>query len=540
MLKVFLVEDESVVRESLKNNIPWTEYGFSFAGEASDGEMALPLIRKTSPDVLITDIKMPFMDGLSLCHIARKEFPSMKMIVMSGYDDFEYAKRAIQEGVDQYISKPVTRRSMKETLDSVRDKIESERSQQGYLMQYQLETQEYEQLQRREFLEKVLTGTMPVKDIYVEAGKLSLDISASAFSLILFSLKDKENPIDGVTSVSSDEYLTAVEKLMSYFLRFPSYILSRWSINTYIVIVKGEADTVEDYVKRGVDKITETCGDKSSHLDWYVTAGKVVERFSALEECFNDANHAFACRFFMTDQHILTEEMAEKYTSSQKDGDIENVDCSQLDLSVIKGFLQAGKSSEASEFVSDYIAGFGEAMNSQVFRNYFALHMLFGTRGFLESIGVTDREIKETIYQIEKEYDLESEQMEDYLEKLIISAIELRDNASDSRGNKLISDALNYIDENYMYESCTLSSIAQALNVNSSYFSNIFSKEMNMTFVKFLTSKRLEKARELLSKKRMHTADVAAAVGYKDAHYFSFVFRKMYGMSPRDYRNQTS
>jgi len=537
MLKVFLVEDESVVRESLKNNIPWSEYGFTFAGEASDGEMALPLIRKTSPDVLITDIKMPFMDGLSLCHIARKEFPSMKMIVMSGYDDFEYAKRAIQEGVDQYISKPVTRRSMKETLDSVRDKIESERFQQGYLMQYQLETQEYEQLQRREFLEKVLTGTMPVKDIYVEAAKLSLDISASAFSLILFSLRDKEIQIE---EASSDEYMSALEKLMSYFLRFPSYILSRWSINTYIVIVKGEADTVDEYVRRGVDKVTETCSGKEAHLDWYVTAGKVVERFSALEECFNNANHAFACRFFMTDQHVLTEEMAEKYTSSQKGGDIESVDCSQLDPAVIKGFLQAGESSEASEFATDYIAGFGEAMDSQVFRNYFAIHTLFCTRGFLESIGIADKDIVDNIYQIEKEYDLETEQMGNYLEHLIISAIELRDNASESRGNKLISDALSYIDDNYMNENCTLGEVASALNVNSSYFSNIFSKEMNMTFVKFLTSKRLEKARELLSKKRMHTADVAAAVGYKDAHYFSFVFRKMYGMSPRDYRNQTS
>ena len=99
MLKVFLVEDEAIVRESLRDNIPWTECGFEFAGEAGDGESALPLIQKVRPDVLITDIKMPFMDGLSLCHIAGQEFPSMKMIIMSGYDDFEYARRAIREGV---------------------------------------------------------------------------------------------------------------------------------------------------------------------------------------------------------------------------------------------------------------------------------------------------------------------------------------------------------------------------------------------------------------------------------------------------------
>lgn len=436
MLKVFLVEDESVVRESLRNNIPWKEYGFNFVGEAGDGEMALPLIRKTAPDVLITDIKMPFMDGLSLSHIVKKEFPSMRIIIMSGYDDFEYAKRAIKEGVDQYISKPITKSGMKEVLDSVKEKIEKERIQQGYLLQYQMETQEYEQLQRREFFEKVLTGRMPVKDIYVEAGKLSLDITASAFSLILFSIKDKEKPIE---EIGSEEYCKALEELMSYFIRFPAYILSRWSLNTYIVVVKGEKDIVADYVDRGISKITEICGNKDDKIEWYASAGEPVERFSALEKCFNDVNHAFACRFFVQDTHILTEEIAAKYESLIKD---------------------------APE--------------------------------------------------------------------------ELEDESLNKRGNKLISDAIAYIDENYMNESCTLSDVAESLSVNSSYLSAIFSKEMDTTFVKFLTAKRLDKARELLVKKRMHTADVAAAVGYKDSHYFSFVFRKTYGMSPKEYRNQNS
>ncbi len=535
MLKVFLVEDESVVRESIRDNIPWEEYGFSFVGEASDGEMALPLIRKTAPDVLITDIKMPFMDGLSLCHIVSKEFPAMHMIIMSGYDDFEYARRAIKEGVDHYISKPITKLGMKEALDSVKEKIESERTQQGYLMQYQIETQEYEQLQRREFLEKVLTGTMPVKDIYVEAGKLSLDITASAFSLILFSIKDKEKPFE---EIGSPEYCKALEELMSYFLRFPAYILSRWSLNTYIVVVKGEKDIVADYVTRGVSKIAEICEDKDDKIEWYVSAGKPVERFSALEDCFNLVNHAFACRFFVQDTHILTEETSAKYTTS-RDGSIENIDSSKVDRVVLKGFLATGRESEIAEFVSEYIASLGDALKGHVFRNFFVLNSLFAASSFLEGCGVPKKDINEKLFSPEGGYDIKGEMVGEFLTSLLKSALELRDGASNSRGNKLISDAIAYIDENYMNEGCSLVDVAEALSVNSSYLSTIFSKEMDTTFVKFLTSKRLEKARELLSKERMHTADVAAAVGYKDAHYFSFVFRKMYGMSPKEYRNQT-
>ena len=106
MLRVFLVEDESVIREGLRDKIPWEQYGFQFVGEAADGEMALPLIRKLKPDVLITDIKMPFMDGLSLSEMVKEEFPRTRIIIISGYDDFEYARQAIVVDVDQYLLKP--------------------------------------------------------------------------------------------------------------------------------------------------------------------------------------------------------------------------------------------------------------------------------------------------------------------------------------------------------------------------------------------------------------------------------------------------
>ena len=107
MLKVFLVEDERIMREGLRDSIPWEKYGYVFVGEASDGEMALPLIRKTRPDVLITDIKMPFMDGLALSQIVTSEFPGTKIIIISGYASFEYAQNALKYGVNDYLLKPI-------------------------------------------------------------------------------------------------------------------------------------------------------------------------------------------------------------------------------------------------------------------------------------------------------------------------------------------------------------------------------------------------------------------------------------------------
>lgn len=195
MLKVFLVEDEALIREGLRDKIPWEQYGFRMVGDAADGEIALPLIRKTRPDLLITDIKMPFMDGLSLCRIVREEFPSMKIIIISGYDDFEYAREAIHVGVDQYLLKPITRMNLRKVLQEMKDKIEQDRDQKDYQIQMQNEVHEYEQFSLRRFFEKVLEGEFSVQEIYEEAAKRSLDLSAGCYNFLFLYLQEKNGKV---------------------------------------------------------------------------------------------------------------------------------------------------------------------------------------------------------------------------------------------------------------------------------------------------------------------------------------------------------
>ena len=123
MLRTFLVEDEIVVRETIKKMIPWEQYGYELVGEAPDGEVALPMIKNLKPDLLITDIKMPFMDGLTLCRMVRKDFPEMKIVILSGYDDFNYAKQAIAIGVEDYLLKPITKNAFLERLTEIREEL---------------------------------------------------------------------------------------------------------------------------------------------------------------------------------------------------------------------------------------------------------------------------------------------------------------------------------------------------------------------------------------------------------------------------------
>ena len=132
MIKVFLVEDEVIIRESVKNSIDWEKEGYEFAGEASDGELALPLILEEKPDIVITDIRMPFMDGLELSRIVKEKLPDTKIIILSGYDDFGYAKEAIKIGVTEYLLKPVSAAVLLEHLQEVADKIQKQQGAVGF------------------------------------------------------------------------------------------------------------------------------------------------------------------------------------------------------------------------------------------------------------------------------------------------------------------------------------------------------------------------------------------------------------------------
>src|SRR5258706_5699447 len=140
--KVFFVEDEVITREGIRNNVDWPASGFEYCGDAADGEIALPMLRTAQPDVLITDIKMPFMDGLQLSKIVRERMPWVKIIILSGHDEFEYAQEAINLGVTDYLLKPVTVLQLQNVLQKLTMQLDQERREQAKLKKLQEQVEE--------------------------------------------------------------------------------------------------------------------------------------------------------------------------------------------------------------------------------------------------------------------------------------------------------------------------------------------------------------------------------------------------------------
>lgn len=533
MLKVFLVEDETVIREGLRDNIEWEEFGYKFVGEAADGEMALPLIRKTKPDVLITDIKMPFMDGLSLSKIVSSELPDTKIIIISGYDDFEYARQAIELGVEQYLLKPITRMNLKKVLADLREKIEQSNSAKDYQLQYSKEMHEYEQFERRRFFEDLLSGKMQVKDIYEEANKLSLELTAASFNLLFFYIKE-ERKLD---LEDAEELGIRQEEILYYFLRHPQYILFRQNTNTFGILVKGDREVVEQYTQKAISKIAEACVLIEKQIQWYVAVGEPVERLSLLADSAQNVNHYLAYRFFLPQIHVLTKEVVDQYSNAQDGKTIDAVDYKQLNPEIIKEFLYRGNENEVADFVESYLLGIAEALESRMFRDYIILNIRFSVEGFLEETGIPRQDYQEKLEQFHPDVNMTSKEVGSYFQGLLSMAMEFNKRKNEDQGKSVLSKVVEYIDQHYEQESLSLNEVAEYAEVSASYLSATFSQGMQVTFVEYVTQKRMEKAKKLLRTSTLSTGEVSAQVGFKDPHYFSFVFKKTQGMSPREYRS---
>ena len=537
MLKTFLAEDEIVVRENIKKMVPWEQYGFELVGEASDGEMALPLIKKLKPDLLITDIKMPFMDGLTLCKVVKKELPDIKIVILSGYDDFNYAKEAIGIGVEDYLLKPITKNAFLERLCEIRSRYEHEKSQREYYEQFHREMQEYEQNSSRDFFEGLISGTMDMGEMYERADKLGLDIVAEAYNILIFTL-ESENAAAGQSETYSEWEVRAWEKIEGLFADHSYAMLFRNNVFSYGVLVKEQKDNPGKNTRDCVESIREILSDAPAGQPWFIAAGEPVERLSNMKHSYNTAAQTYARRY-LYDGHILYYRDLKEEELAKDDGRyLKKVDINAMDPAIIQKFLGSGLKEETGNFVRDYFHAIGkEPMTSMVFRSYVILNVRFSVLSFLNRMGYCASALEESDTEDALEQGGASmEAAMAYAEKILQKAIEIRDENSGNKNRDILEHSIEYIKTHYMDENMSLNAVAQVANISANHFSALFSQNIGQTFIEYLTGIRMEHAKELLRCTGKRASEIALEVGYKDSHYFSYLFKKTQGMTPSDYR----
>lgn len=542
MLKIFLAEDEVIVRETIKRMIPWEELGFELVGEAADGEMALPLLIRQKPDLLITDIKMPFMDGVTLAKLAKKELPELKIVILSGYDDFNYAKQAINIGVEDYLLKPITKNALIERLSEIRSRYEHEKTQKEYYEKFQREMQAYEKNSSRDFFEALVRGSMDMMEVYKKAEKLGVDIVAEAYNILIFTMNSEED-FSGQKEGYSEWEAESLEMLEEFFSGHPSAMLFRSNIFSYGVLLKGQKESIKEITKECVGKIQGILKRKESKREWFLAVGQPVERLSQIKKSYHTASRAFSQRYLYVENILYYDEMEMmEHRSGQADTNdnayLKKVDVNALNPAILQKFLSNGIQEETENFVKDYFYAIGqEPMESLVFRNYVILNVRFSVITFLKGLGCdTEGMEPENTEEILAESGKNIESAIAYAEKMVSQAITIRDQNSGNKNRSILKTAVDFIESHYMEEEISLNTVANVANVSANHFSALFSQNMGQTFIEYLTSLRMNKAKELLRCTGMRSSEIAGEIGYKDAHYFSYLFKKTQGMTPSDYR----
>lgn len=542
MLKIFLAEDEVVVRETIKRMIPWEELGFELVGEAADGEMALPLLLRQQPDLLITDIKMPFMDGLTLARLAKKEIPGLKVVILSGYDDFNYAKQAIGIGVEDYLLKPITKNALIERLSEIRSRYEHEKTQKEYYEKFQREMQAYEKNSSRDFFEALVGGSMDMMEVYKRAEKLGLDIVAEAYNVLIFTMNCDED-FSGQRDEYSSWEVESLELLENFFAGHSSAMLFRSNIFSYGVLLKGQRETIEENTRVCVDEIRKILSRQDGRREWFLAVGQSVERLSQIQKSYHTASRAFSQRYLYDENILYYDEMETMehpggQAETEDNAYLQKVDVNALNPAILQKFLSNGLQEETENFVKDYFYAIGqEPMESLVFRNYVILNVRFSVISFIKGLGCDTNEMESAdTEEVLAESGKNMESAIAYAKKMISQAIEIRDQNSGNKNRSILKTAVDFIDSHYMDEEISLNTVANVANVSSNHFSALFSQNMGQTFIEYLTTLRMNKAKELLRCTGMRSSEIAGEIGYKDAHYFSYLFKKTQGMTPSDYR----
>ena len=537
MLKVFLVEDEVVMRNGIKNNIPWEQEGFEFVGEASDGELAYPLIKREKPDILITDIRMPFMDGLELSRLVKKELPQIKIIILSGYNEFDYAKTAISIGVTDYLLKPISSAKLLEAVKKVGDMIEKEQDNVRLMERYEKEMEENILQEKHKLWGALASNRLSTIELLEKGQRLGMDFTASAYMVFLFKLMQ-----EGDATGCSDELNRASEKVNSLSGTWKKVLSFDRSPEGWAFLIKGESET--EVLETFAETKKELLNLVASYpkVEYFGGLGSIVQRIGDIQNSYKEAARAFSSRFFLDANQIAdSAEMVPVHNEEDGKIDVSKMLSKKREHELVEKFFKNGTAEEVDSFLDELFQGIGEQnCKSLLYRQYVVMDLFFCATDFLGNLGIDTESLPEECRDINQivEKAGNARSLRRQIGILFSETMLLRDGHSKKKYSKLLEDAKTFIDENYKHDDMSLNMVAAQVNISPSYFSTIFSSEMGQTFVEYLTHVRLEKAKELLMCSNMRTAEIGYEVGYKDSHYFSYIFKKVVGCSPKEYRNR--
>ncbi|MGL6187411.1 MAG: response regulator transcription factor [Clostridium chrysemydis] len=501
MYKVMLVDDEKLITEGLKNLIDWEKLNLEVVATANNGEEALRKLKEEKVHIVITDINMPVMTGLDLIKEVKGKDNKTNFIILSGYDEFSYAKKAIEYGVDSYILKPIDEEELEKTLIKLLARIEKSKKEKKDVL--------YKNTKLLQFI----NGKINKEEILKIEDELNIPLRGKSYTVssIILNKKNEDGKYINIDEII-EEYSGKNYELLHKF-DGQTILINSWDLD-----VKNE--DILKYFNFTKDKLIEKIEG-----DVFIAVGDVTKDIDLLKNSLNSSNKL--------KKYILTEGT--------------NICLTSEDVTNIKDY----KTNFSKEI---------ERLNKIIIEKDGSGAKMF-LEGLIDDIALTPKNIYDLSirvvmlidkisdeFKVDKKYvkdslssnivELCSESTRDSIKAFLVSEIEELISvmySTTKRYSPVVSQIVSNIEERYS-EELSLKTLAYQYNINSSYLGRIFTKEVGMSFSDYLNKVKNTKAKELILETNMKINDIAKAIGYTDTSYFYRKFKKYYGICPSTLR----
>lgn len=526
--KVVLVDDEEEVIDVIERKIYWDMLGFDVVGSANNGVKALELVEKLQPDVVITDIKMPYMDGLELSRRLNNDYQNIHIIIFTGFDEFEYAKEAVHLEIEEYMLKPINALELSDCLKRLKNTLDKER----------------EEKLNVEKLANYFNASLPVLQTNLFVSLIEGRVSEADYEKFLSAYQiDMTGPLYCCAVFHTSEHhvpegMNPLLLSMSVEREIKDRIADTWKCkvftylgNTVLIIEIASEDAMAELT----DACDRFCRWAYRVMGAVVTAGigRVCDNLLNINNSYEGAREAVSYRVLYGTQRAIN--IAEVAPKEQKVA-IQYEDANMHEL--IKA-IYLGKREAIEEAVHGEIEKLHRSAQTM---NRYKLTLMEMVGTFYRFCANNFIDFDNFSGGISNPYEKVPEMDESTLTTwLIDTSMAISDELKNARNNtsrRMVTDAQNMVVDRYMEPDLSLDTVCSALGVSNSYFSSVFKKETGKSFITYLTDYRMDHAANLILETNEKSYKIAEQVGYQDANYFSYVFKKRFGMSPSKYRTE--
>lgn len=527
MYTVIVADDEEEIRRALVKKMDWNSLGFELVGEASNGAEALELVEKLGPDLLLTDIMMPFIGGIELARQVREVRPSTQIAFLTGYEVFEYAKKAIQYNIISYILKPISSEEMGVELVKIRKLIDKK------FEQFRSSEQAREHLDTLSFVMPLLLDGYTHADskqhrgsIISEADKQGLLVpgSETSYCVLVTSVSDESG-----INVTSKATVNSFDLILDKYLQHVSFFAN----GRVVTLLHGTLRTLEKYLHIAVEDISQSVR-RIMNCQASIGISRISDDILNLHELYVEAMNAIS---YNNDTAGSI-----RYISDVENDYFSDIEMFENFVAEEERLVRGGLSREAGEACDKLFDAMSNVSKYKLSANFIVPNLTSSVYKILYS--VVDKEHAD---RLQEQCPLQMtdlngniDNIRAYCRKLCVLAAELVEDQCQKSGSRHCELALEIINKEFSDPDISLVSVSRQIAVSPNYLSALVRKETGSTFIELLTRRRMEEAQQLLKYPAFKVKDVATKCGYTDQHYFSYSFKKETGMSPIQFKKQNS